>query len=314
MNSSFGVGREALTGEFGQLVNDMAGWYGWSSGRERNNARSAAHKLFRWLRDRGHEGMSSVTLDDFRAYYMQRAQEGLCMKGFRARMLLLCRYMSESGKIAIDPTPVFNLKIPQRRKLMPAMPPEMITRILDAIDRSTSYGKRDYAFILLAAAMGLRMIDIANLRLKDIDWRKGVINTVQQKTSRAISLPLLRGVGDALKDYILNGRGGSGLEQVFLTLDGRRRLSRNAIFGAFVRRCGRAGVARTPKDGYSFHSLRRSVGTRLCTAGVPLTTIAQYLGHTDLESTGTYINLDTKSLTGCALGFDGIGKGGALWN
>ena len=130
----------------------------------------------------------------------------------------------------------------------------------------------------------------------------------------AISVPLLRGVGDSLQDFILNGRGESEVDRVFVTSAGGRPLTPGLLTRMFLQRCRRAGVARMPHDGLSFHSLRRSVGKRLCTAGVPLESIAQCLGHGSVHSAERYICLAGESLAECALGFDVVGNGGALWS
>ena len=299
---------------FDQLYEEMSGWQGWSSPKVRENVLSSARNLFKRLRERGHESMSTVRLDDVRDHYMQRAKEITYLPSVRYTLKLIFNYMTATGRIGFDPSSVFWLKVPRRNRLLPAMDADAIARVLDAIDRSTGIGKRDYAFILLGAATGLRSSDIAALRLKDIDWRKGTISIVQRKTSRAISVPLLRGAGDALQDYILNGRGGSETDRVFVTSVGGRSLTPGLLTSMFLRRCRRAGVARKPHDGFSFHSIRRSVGKRLCTAGVPLESIAQCLGHGSVRSAEHYICLAGESLAECALGFDVIGNGGVLWS
>lgn len=299
---------------FDQLYEEMSSWHGWSSPKVRENVLGSARNLFRWLRERGHESMSTVRLDDVRDHYMQRAKEITYLISLRYTLKLVFSYMTATERIGFDSSSVFRLKVPRRNRLLPAMDADAIARVLDAIDRSSCIGKRDYAFILLGAATGLRESDIAALRLKDVDWRKGAISIVQRKTSRAISVPLLRGVGDALQDYILNGRGEPEVDRVFVTSAGGRPLTPGLLTRMFLQRCRRAGVARMPHDGLSFHSLRRSVGKRLCTAGVPLESIAQCLGHGSVRSAERYICLAGESLAECALGFDVVGNGGALWN
>jgi len=54
------------------------------------------------------------------------------------------------------------------------------------------------------------------------------------------------------------------------------------------------------------YSLRRALGRNMVIAETPVTTVAQVLGHTDIENTKQYISLDTKHLKVCALSFDGI--------
>ena len=70
--------------------------------------------------------------------------------------------------------------------------------------------------ILLAASTGMRACDIIRLQLENIDWRRGEIRIVQQKTTRTVVLPLLSDVGTALQDYILNARPESDCKEVFL--------------------------------------------------------------------------------------------------
>ena len=299
---------------FDQLYEEMSSWQGWSSPKVREHVLGSTRNLFKWLREHGHVNMSTVRLDDVRGHYMQRAKEITRLISLRYTLKLVFSYMAATGRIGFDPSSVFRLKVPRRSRLLPAMDADAIARVLDAIDRSTCIGKRDYAFILLGATTGLRSSDIAALKLKDVDWRMGTISIVQRKTSRAISVPLLRGAGDALQDYILNGRGESETGRVFVTTVGGRPLAPGLLTRMFSQRCHRAGVARRPHDGLSFHSLRRSLGKRLCTAGVPLESIAQCLGHGSVHSAERYISLSGEPLAVCALGFDIVGNGGALWN
>lgn len=298
---------------FDDLITEMTLWHGWSSTRTKAQVLSTARNMFRWFSANGCHDAASITLDDIRAYYMHRTQEVTYPKSARYTMKLAFEYLRRANVTSVDPSSVFRLKAPRKSKILPAMPGDDIAKILDAIDRSTDVGKRDYAFILAGATTGLRKSDIAMLRLRDIDWRAGTISVTQRKTSQAISVPLTRGLGEALEDYILNGRKKSDSERIFLTADGSRPLSTNALSGGFGRYCGKAGVKRSPRDGLSFHSLRRSVGKRLCAAGVPMPTIAQVLGHRAMESSEQYIKLECDTLSNCGLSFAIVGNGGLKW-
>ena len=298
---------------FNGIVQEMCEWDGSTSPRTKVQVLSTTRNLLRWLCEQGHQDLSRVGLSDVRAYYMHRAKEVTYFKSARYTMKLAFRYFRGTGRVGFDPASVFALKVPTRSNLLPAASSDDIAKVLDAIDRSTPIGKRDYAFILIGATTGLRLADIASLRLKDMDWRNGKIDIVQRKTSVAISVPLVRGIGDALSDYILRGRGTTECCDVFLVADGSRRVSSSAMAGMFLRRCRQAGVSRVSRDGKSFHSLRRSVGKRLTGAGVPVEVVAQVLGHGDLVSAEKYICLDADSLRSCALDFRGIGNGGRQW-
>ena len=89
-------------------------------------------------------------------------------KSIRYGMKLAFRHLADSGYISIDCNAIFSLKVATRNRLLPAMPPEDIAKLLESIDRNTVRGKRDYAFIIVGAAFGLRCCDIATLRLCDI--------------------------------------------------------------------------------------------------------------------------------------------------
>ena len=65
-------------------------------------------------------------------------------------------------------------------------------------------------------------------------------------------------------------------------------------------------------QGGTFHGLRRSLGTNMVIEGVPVTTVAQVLGHSSIEPTKQYISLDCKHLKPVALGLNGLPQyGGA---
>ena len=80
--------------------------------------------------------------------------------------------------------------------------------MLAVIDRQSAAGKRDYAMILATARLGLRISDLRQLELGDLDWRAKTITIVQHKTGRPLSLPLLDDVGWAIIDYVGHGRPG----------------------------------------------------------------------------------------------------------
>jgi len=81
-----------------------------------------------------------------------------------------------------------------------------ISDLVAAVDRASPTGKRDYVILLLAAEYGWRSKDIVNLRFDQIDWDKNVISFAQNKTGIPVEYPLLASVGNAIIDYIKNGR------------------------------------------------------------------------------------------------------------
>jgi integrase len=163
--------------------------------------------------------------------------------------------------------------------------------------------------ILLATITGLRTIDVVKLQLNSIDWLNGEIRLVQEKTGKALALPLTTDVGKALCDYILNARPNSKASNVFLSTKVPYGELANCSPGMRLRKY-RVDAGFPPEIG--FHSLRRSIATNMITSGVPITTLVQTLGQTNIESARPYIALDSKNLKECALDFTGIEIGGVI--
>ena len=83
-------------------------------------------------------------------------------------------------------------------KMIPPYSKDEITKILEAVDRATSEGLRDYAILLLGFGTGLRGADIRTLCLSDIDWKVGKVKIRQCKTSEPLVLPLSGRVMNAI--------------------------------------------------------------------------------------------------------------------
>ena len=78
-------------------------------------------------------------------------------------------------------------------------------RLLESCDRTTAVGRRDFAILMMLSRLGLRACEVAKLRLADIDWRAGEL-IVRGKQDRHERLPLPADVGEALVDYLRDGR------------------------------------------------------------------------------------------------------------
>ena len=203
---------------------------------------------------------------------------------------------------------VLSLPVIRKKRVFPPLTKDEIQRTVAQIDRSTVMGKRDYAIILLGARNGLRGCDIIHLKLTDIDWRAGEIRLIQKKTGNPLVLPLLPDVGEALKEYILNGRPDSSSEFIFLRamhpyLPFNKTVALTHLWSGYQKK---AGIERYAHDGKGFHALRRTLGKELTLAEVPVTTTAQILGHRSMDSSKQYISLDSYHLKECALDFSGI--------
>lgn len=183
-----------------------------------------------------------------------------------------------------------------------------LDRLLAHPDRDTATGKRDYAMMVLAAQSGLRACDVVRLELGSIDWRTREIRLTQHKTGEPLSLPLEPESGNAMADYILNGRPNSDVKNIFLCHTGKiRPLDARSASGVVSNHMKQAGI---PAKRRAFHALRRTFGTRLLQNEVSFELIQQLLGHRDMDSMKPYLSIDEQGLKLCALSLLSQGKVG----
>lgn len=286
------------------------------SNKGKSDAAWVSRKYFSWLIRDGHPKLKKVGADEVQQFmiYCSQHMSSSSIHDVKLYMKKLYVYLKEKKLSKNDYAGLFSFSVMRESRLSPALPAEEIASMLDEIDRRFPKGKRDYAIILLAVQLGLRAVDIVKLKLTDIDWRKGEIKVVQAKTNISVALPLTKDVGEAIQDYVLNGRQESESDALFLR--------HHAPFQAFADAASlgymynyyrkRAGLARDAYDGKGFHALRRTLGRNLVTSGSPITMVAQILGQADIDSTKKYIALDSEHLKQCALDFSGIEPGGGV--
>ena len=191
---------------------------------------------------------------------------------------------------------------PRRPRPLPSVySKDEVSRLLSAVNRTTSIGKRDYAILMLATYLGLRSSDIVNLSLKDIDHAAKTIGVVQIKTARPLTLVMNSDLEDAIMDYIQNGRPQSLSDKIFLgTQAPYASLTAGAGYVVARKYFDLAGVkALGRKQGPQ--SLRQSYATALVTKGVPYAVVKEALGHEDPESAKHYVRVDVRRLRICAI-------------
>jgi integrase len=179
---------------------------------------------------------------------------------------------------------------------------EEVRAVLAATETSTAAGKRDMLVLSLAIFYGLRVGDIAALKLDDIDWGNSRISIVQQKTKTPLTLPLIDEVRYPLIDYLKNSRPASDNPYVLLT---RHAPITNHKGGAsfhrvFTNAIKRAGIDYSGRR-HGGHAMRHSIASSMLKDNVPLPAISGVLGHSDTSTTRIYLSIDEKSLVCLAL-------------
>jgi len=266
-------------------------------------------QFLKFLEDKGHKNFERVSLSEIRDFllYTSPNHRG-SMSNVLFSLRLFFKYLNENRITDLKTEIVLQKSVRARRKVLPCFSHEEVENIFAQIDTSTAEGKRNYAILFLASHTGLRSVDIVNLKLMDIDWQKDEIRIIQRKTGKPLVLPLEADTGKAIVDYILSGRPNTDSPYIFVrSVAPYAKLSDSGIGMNIIKKYrNNTRTAHSSGDGKGFHALRRSVGTWMLEAGVPLPTISQVLGHHDLDSTKPYLSLHYHMLEECALSLHGI--------
>lgn len=180
---------------------------------------------------------------------------------------------------------------------------EELNAILNAVDRASPTGKRDYAIFLLVIQTGFRATDIRRLKMKDIDWKNHKVRIVTAKNGQELELPLLESTGWAIIDYLKNGRPKTDCDCVFT-----RHIAPYGPIGstsgldfALGRYIMKAGIQFKKGERHGIHTLRNSLAKNMLDVGAPLPVISQTLGHQNVNTTAIYLKIDIDGLRKCAL-------------
>jgi len=214
------------------------------------------------------------------------------------------RFLYQNGTIVTDlaacvPTvPSWSLSdIPKH------ISPSQVQNILDHCERKTAVGRRDYAILLLLARLGLRAGEVAFLKLEDINWEVGHI-TIRGKGGRSALFPMPVEVGEAIADYLQNGRPRCSCRSVFVrTAAPRIGFATHTAISSIVRRAIARAQIRSPQTGA--HLLRHSLAKQMLQQGASLSEIGEILRHCNPHTTAIYAKVDLDALRTIALPWPG---------
>ena len=184
-----------------------------------------------------------------------------------------------------------------------AIAADQVERLLASVDRKTATGRRDYAILLLLARLGLRSKEVAFLNLDDIDWTNATLTVTLKGTTRS-TYPLTREIGEAIRDYLLNGRPSSDERRIFLCSKapflGFR--SSSGIYAIVRSHIQRAGIDAPTKGAHQF---RHGLACEMLRQGASLEEIGNMLSHQHLDSTMIYVKVDISAMRTLALPWPG---------
>jgi integrase/recombinase XerD len=248
-----------------------------------------------FLRKRHKERLEDVTREDVVDFLSNLYKEKLDSRSV-ARYLVSLRGIYKFGMMEgmVNTDPTENLESPKIRNSLPTyLRVEEINKLLEAPDLATPIGLRDRAMLEVLYSTGLRVSELLNLRISDIDMRIGCVRCIGKGDKERL-VPIGRKAIEAVEQYLAQGRPKFARpssppphNQVLLLTSIGRRLSRVGIWKILHDYGVRLGL----RGRLTPHKLRHSFATHLLERGADLRSVQLMLGHADISTTQIYTHV-----------------------
>lgn len=204
----------------------------------------------------------------------------------------LYKYLKINGQIKTNP--VSNINTPKKAQKLPkVLSEDEVNNLLD-INLKTDFDYRNKAMLELMYSSGLRVSELINLTLNDIDTKSAIVR-VFGKGSKERVIPLDEYACEALDNYILYHRYNlfKHGENNYLFLNNHgEKMTRQGFFKILQKLAKEKNI----KTSFSPHTLRHSFATHLLKHGADLRSIQELLGHSDISSTQIYTHITNERL------------------
>lgn len=251
--------------------------------------------LARWLNERDIE-ISDGSRENLLEYIASRVEHGARPRS-TARQLSsfrrFFRYLVRENILDVDPTA--HIDMPKIGRSLPAtLTEEEVEALLAAPDLDDPLGLRDRTMLEVLYATGLRVSELINLTLSQVNLNQGVLRIIG-KGDRERLIPL----GQEAQDWIEKFGRGARLdilmerqtEYLFPTRRGAR-MTRQAFWHIIKRYASLAAIEKK----LSPHTLRHAFATHLLNHGADLRVVQMLLGHSDLSTTQIYTHVARERL------------------
>ncbi len=188
-------------------------------------------------------------------------------------------------------SPAAEIITPKQERYLPTSMSELeVEKLLNSPKSSIRIEIRDKAMIEMLYATGMRISELVNLKLNNVDTNRCVVK-VLGKGSKERLIPFGENALEALNLY-LNIRPRSNSKEVFLS-NRKRRLSRVTFWQRIKTYLKRENL----KLSISPHTLRHAFATHLLNRGADLRSVQLLLGHSDLSTTQIYTHIAKQRLS-----------------
>lgn len=190
--------------------------------------------------------------------------------------------------------PLIESEKPRTIKRLPkVLSEEDVEKLLEAPDMDKPEGQRDRAMLEIMYSSGLRVSELINLKVRQINVDKGIIDVIG-KGNKERKVPIGEYALDFLKKYLEEGRKknkGRKSDYLFLNRYGES-ISRQYFFMQVKKYAEQVGV----NPDISPHTLRHCFATHMLEHGAELRAVQEMLGHSNIATTQIYTNISSKRI------------------
>ena len=252
----------------------------------------------RWLAEHRQCPMLAAQRSDLLAYMADRVADEAKPRTTARLLSSLRRFYQQAvreGDLQEDPSD--RIEAPRVGRSLPtSLTEDDVESLINAPDVDTVIGLRDRAMLELLYATGLRVSELVDLRVLQINLRQGVVRTLG-KGSKERLVPMGEVAAEWLERYQQTARPelmkGRECEQLFVTQRGAG-MTRQAFWYLIKKHAQGAGIVKS----LSPHTLRHSFATHLLNHGADLRVVQMLLGHSDLSTTQIYTHVARERLKG----------------
>jgi integrase/recombinase XerD len=266
-------------------------------GLSANTLAAYSHDLLTFFDFLGRKGVAPLeaTQDDLIAFVGEKRPHLSARSLARCLVSIRMFYRFCVSEEKIETNPARLLGIPKLHQHLPdILSRDEVEALLSQPDVQTVLGKRDKAMLELLYATGLRVTELIDLRVNNINLDAGFVRTMGKGSKERI-VPMGSQAMDALRQYLGGGRASllkrGGSSCLFLSSRGRS-MTRQGFWKIIKGYALKAGIVRrvTP------HTLRHSFATHLLEGGADLRSVQVMLGHSDISTTQIYTHVAREKL------------------
>jgi len=251
--------------------------------------------LSRFSAELAGQKVDSVTTANIRDFLISLREQGLSPASVARSLSSIksfFKYLCQDKQFQDNPAEI--LETPKRwRKLPDVLSSEDVDNLLKSPDLESVLGLRDKAMLEILYASGLRVSELINLQVSQLDMQVGYLRTLGKGSKERI-VPIGAMAKRGVENYILNSRpalvssrkDGGKPEELFVTRRGRG-MTRQGFWKLLKGYVTQANI----RASVSPHTLRHAFATHLLERGADLRSVQQMLGHSDISTTQIYTHI-----------------------